>query len=72
MGIIASCGHRVDELDDLVNCSTKAWEITEEGWVKAIHYQSLCKECYREFQIENAVLYTEESEANWLRQGDDQ
>lgn len=66
MGIIASCGHRVGEVDDLHNIATKAWDIGEEGWVKAIHYSSVCEDCFKEYEGEGSILYTEEEEINWL------
>lgn len=68
MSIIATCGHQVKDLDETIQCATKAWEIGEDGWVKAIHYQSLCKACYKEYQVERGVLYTEQEEINWLKE----
>lgn len=71
MGIIASCGHRVDEVDDLNNIATKEWEITEDGWTRAIAYKSVCASCKEDYEKENAILYTEQDEINWFK-GEDE
>ncbi len=71
MGIIGSCGHRVEELDDLINISTKEWEINEEGWVKAVAYQSVCKECYEEYKSHDAIIESEAEELDWLTRKED-
>lgn len=70
MSIIGSCGHGVEDLDDLYNIATKAWDITEEGWVKAIHYQSVCETCREEYEKEGYILHTSEEEANWFKEND--
>ncbi len=67
MGIIATCGHRVNELEELRQISIKAWDITQEGWVKAIHFSSVCEDCYKEYEAEGSILYTEEEENDWLK-----
>ena len=70
MGIIGSCGHGVEDFDDLFSVATKAWDITEEGWVRCIHYSSVCEDCYKDYEREGNILYTDEEETKWLREGD--
>lgn len=67
MGIIATCGHSVEDFDDLRQVATKAWDITEEGWVKAIHYSSVCQACYKDYEDSDSILYTQEDETNWFK-----
>jgi hypothetical protein len=71
MAIIGSCGHRVEELDDLINISTKEWEITQDGWVKAVAYKSVCKDCYQGYKSTNAIIENEAEELDWLTRKDD-
>ena len=67
MAIIGSCGHQVENFDDLYQISTKAWEVTEEGWVRAIHYSSVCKECKKEYKEEGYILESTKEEYDWLK-----
>lgn len=67
MSIIGSCGHQVESFEELHQISTKAWDITEEGWVKAIHYSSVCQSCKEDYEKEGYVLKTTEEEYAWLR-----
>ena len=71
MGIIGSCGHRVEELEELINISTKEWEITQEGWVKAVAYKSICKDCYKEYKSTDSIIESEAEELDWLTRKED-
>ena len=61
-----TCGHTVQDMEDSHNIAIKAWEITEHGWVKAIHYLSVCKDCLEEYRQENAILENEYEESQWI------
>lgn len=61
-----SCGHKIDDLDDSNTIAIKAWEITENGWVKAIHYLSVCKDCEKDYRKEDAILDNEHEESQWI------
>lgn len=66
MSIIATCGHKVEDIEETHNISTKEWEIDHEGWHKAIAYKTVCKTCYEEYKKNNAILETEAEETDWL------
>lgn len=61
-----TCGHTVEDLDDSYPIAIKAWDITEQGWVKCIHYLSVCKECLEEYETEDAILHNEYEESQWI------
>ena len=63
MTIIASCGHEVLSLDDLVNCSVADHD--KLGY-RAVSYMSLCGECYDYHKDEGYILYDEDEENKWL------
>ena len=71
MGITLSCGHRVEDYEEAHNIATKAWEITTEGWSRAIHYSSVCETCKKDYEAEDSILYSDEEENNWLK-GEDE
>lgn len=72
MSIIASCGHKVEDFDQTRNVSIKAWEISEDGWTKALHYKTVCEACYKEYEEEGYILANEDEEINWLsNEGDE-
>ena len=66
MSIIATCGHKVEDIEETHNISTKEWEIDHEGWHKAIAHKSVCETCYQEYKKNNAILETEAEETDWL------
>ena len=61
--IIASCGHKVEDISDLRDCTVAAY--TREG-NRALEYTSLCKECYDWHQSEGSVLHDEGEENKWV------
>ena len=70
MGIICSCGCRVDDFDDTSNVICQSEALGEEGYQKALSYQTVCKDCKQEYK-EAGVLFSNEEEAfRWLREGD--
>ena len=61
-----TCGHTVEDLDDSYPIAIKAWDVGPDGWVKCIHYLSVCKECLEEYKAEDAILDNEYEEALWI------
>jgi hypothetical protein len=66
MGITASCGHKVEEIEDLYDITTKEWTIGEDGWQKAICYKSVCETCKKDCEENDEILYTHEEEMIWI------
>lgn len=64
--ITLTCGHTVSDYDQSHNIAIKAWDITENGWVKCIHYLSVCNDCLEEYRNENSILHNEYEEAQWI------
>ena len=71
MSIIASCGHKVQEIEDCYNIATKEWDINEEGWCKAVAYKSVCKDCHENYKKNDAICETEAEEFEWLHNKED-
>ena len=63
MTIIASCGHEVEDISHLWDCTVAAY--TREG-KRALEYTSLCKECYDWREREGSVLHDEGEENKWM------
>lgn len=63
MTIVLSCGHTVEDFCDEHIVSVK--EFSRE-WNRAVAYKSVCKQCYTMYKNEDAILYTEEAEMEWL------
>lgn len=71
MSITASCGHQVQEFEECYEVATKEWTINEDGWQKAIGYKSLCKDCHESYKKNDAILFTEAEEFDWLKNKED-
>lgn len=67
MSIILSCGHREDDFDNHYNIMTKEWDITEDGWVKAVGYKSVCLSCYNAHAKAGELLMDDKEAMEWLR-----
>jgi len=63
MSIILSCGHREDDFDKHYNIMTKEW--SREN-TKAVGYMSVCLSCYKLYEKEGQLLYTDEESMEWL------
>lgn len=61
-----TCGHEVHELEQSHQIAIKAWDITPEGWVKCIHYLSVCSDCLEEYKNEDSLLHNEYEESLWI------
>ena len=66
MGIWLSCGHREDDFDKHNSISTKEWTIGEDGYSKAISYKTVCEDCYKEYQKEGVLFYSDDEAFGWL------
>jgi hypothetical protein len=68
MSIILSCGHREDDFDNHHSIMTKEWDITEDGWVKAVGYKVVCLSCYNEYAKRGDLLMDEAAAMKWIRE----
>lgn len=66
MGIWLSCGHREDDFDKHHETITKEWDITEEGWTKAISYKVVCAACHKDYEEEGILFKDNEEAIEWL------
>lgn len=66
MGYILSCGHREDDEDKHYSVTTKEWEVGEDGWHKALSYKTVCYSCYKEYEKEGIICYSDEEAFEWL------
>ena len=64
--IIASCGHEVEHISHLWNCTIMAYSRENN---RALEYTSLCKECYDLHENEGLVLHNEGEENEYLLRG---
>ena len=63
MTITASCGHKVDDIDDLHNVSVREYA---RDWSNAVSYKSVCQECLDWNYKQNLLLKNEKEELEWL------
>lgn len=63
MTIIATCGHEVEDVDDLVNTALRGYTRKNE---RCIDFVTLCADCYAEYKTDDMVLYTHKDELTWL------
>jgi hypothetical protein len=63
MGTIASCGHRVDEEEDLKYTITKTYNKKNE---RALAYQIVCQSCKEEYEDNGDLFYHEDEAHDWL------
>lgn len=66
MGYILSCGHREDDESKHHSITTKKWEFGESGRQKALSYKTVCETCYKDYQEEGLIFYSEEEALEWL------
>lgn len=64
MSVILSCGHREDDFDKHYNIMTKEW--TREN-TKAVGYKSVCFFCFRFYEENNELFYTDKEALEWLK-----
>ena len=64
MTIIATCGHRLKEIEGLgVNCSVRGLTRANERCIMRVSY---CFACYERAVSDRDVLYTQEHKDAWL------
>ena len=66
MGYILSCGHREDNEDKHYSVTVKEWTIDQDGWQKALSYKTVCYDCYKEYEKEGILFYSDEEATQWL------
>ena len=64
MSIILSCGHREDDFDKHYNVMTKDW--SREN-TKAVGYRTVCLSCYKSYESEGLLLYSDEEAVEWIK-----
>ncbi len=62
--IIATCGHKVDDIDSLYDLQLQ--DYTSDG-DKCISYVVFCKDCADQYEKEGLVIHTKEEESTWLQ-----
>lgn len=70
MGIICSCGHRIEDFDDSENIICQSEHLDEDGYKKALSYQTVCKSCKQEYKEAGILFKSEEEAFRWLNEGD--
>lgn len=61
--IIATCGHSVDHISHLCDCTIAEYDRKNQ---RCISYCSYCKQCYDYYQSQGLVLHDEGEENKWL------
>ena len=64
--ITPTCGHQQTDFDTVTTIAVKTTEITEQGWVKAIHYLSVCPDCLKRYKEDDLILENEYEESLWI------
>jgi hypothetical protein len=72
MSIICSCGHRIEDFEEAQNVICQSESLTEEGYRKALSYQTVCQSCKQEYKEAGVLFNTEEEAFKWLTKGDKQ
>jgi hypothetical protein len=66
LSITCSCGCRVEDLDETFNIICQSEALGENGYQKALSYQTVCGSCKEDYRQEG-LLFKDETEAfNWL------
>ena len=63
MTIIASCGHKVEDFDDLHDIAVREYS---KDFSNAVAYKSVCRECLDWYYKQNLLLKNEKEELEWL------
>lgn len=64
--ITPTCGHSQPDFDTVTTIAIKTTDITEQGWVKSIHYLSVCPDCLERYKEDDLILNNEFEEAQWI------
>ena len=62
MTVIFTCGHKAKDDEDVFVISSKAYKKNE----KAVEYRTVCSNCYRVFEEEERILFSESEVIKWL------
>lgn len=63
MTIILTCGHKIEDFDDEIQCAVAGYS---RSFGRAVFYKSLCKQCYDEYEKDGMILHDEGEENKWL------
>lgn len=63
MTVVATCGHEVDEVDDLIDAALQGYTREDQ---RCIDYVTLCRECYTMYKTDGIVLFGAGEENKWL------
>ena len=63
MTLIASCGHSVNDIDDLVDLQFKGIDASGK---RCISYGCFCQECADQYDLSGKVIHNKEEENEWL------
>lgn len=58
-----SCGHRVEKFEDAKRVTTKEHS---RDWQRAIGYRSVCPLCFKFYEKENLIFYSDKEALEWL------
>ena len=64
--ITPTCGHSREDFDTVTTIAVKTTDITEQGWVKSIHYLSVCPNCLERYREDDLILENEYEESLWI------
>jgi len=64
MGFIrATCGHEVENIDDLKTVALAEYSRLNQ---RCVSYSSVCESCYKKAELEGLILYDQDEENTWL------
>jgi hypothetical protein len=63
MTVIFTCGHKAEDEEEGFVISTKAYSRKSE---RAVEYRTVCSNCYRVFEEEDRILFSESEVIKWL------
>jgi hypothetical protein len=66
MSIRLTCGHKAEEVDQDQTAIVKGYEVTDQGWSKAIYYQSICSACKEDYRKEGNLFESDKEAILWL------
>ena len=68
MTIIATCGHDVEHISHLWDCTLAEYDRKNK---RCLSYVSYCKECYDQAVLDGIVLFDQGEENKWLGGNDE-
>jgi hypothetical protein len=62
--ITGSCGHTVEDMSQLMDCSIGDYDEYNQ---RCVYYVTVCKDCHDKYEKDGIILYDEGEENKWLR-----